>query len=317
VSQLAMEYRRLGKSGVRVSAVGLGGNTFGRFCDEAATAAIVDTALELGVNFIDTAELYSNGVSEELLGKALKGRRHDVVLATKTGARDEPGSEAGGRLTRKRIVERLEASLKRLGTSYVDVYYLHFPDPQTPIEESLRALDDMVTAGKILYPACSNYPAWEVAEMISICDRRGFASPVVTQNPYSLLDRRVERELAPACIHFGLSIVPYSPLAGGFLTGKYRRGSAPPAGTRGHASEAWQRNWLTKERFDLLERLEAFAAARDQSVGALAVAWLLAQPVVCSVIAGATSAAQVEANVQAAGWILSEPDLEELARITG
>lgn len=311
-----MEYRRLGKSGVRVSVVGLGGNTFGRFCDESQTAAIVHGALDLGVNFIDTAEAYSTGVSEELIGNALKGRRHDVVLATKTGVRDEPGFEAGGRLTRKRIVARLEASLRRLQTDYLDVYYLHFPDSQTPIEETLRALDDLVSAGKVVYPACSNYPAWEVAEMVGICDRRDYASPVVTQNAYSLLDRRVEHELVPACLHLGLSMVPYSPLAGGFLTGKYRRGHTPPEGTRGHASEAWQRNWLTEKHFDMLDRLEAFAAARDESVGALAMAWLIAQPVVCSVIAGATSPAQVEANVQSGGWILTEEELLELAQIT-
>lgn len=310
-----MEYRRLGKGGVRVSVVGLGGNTFGRFCDESQTAAIVHGAIDLGVNFIDTAEAYSSGVSEELIGKALKGRRHEVVLATKTGVRDEPGSEAGGRLTRKRIIARLEASLGRLGTDYVDVYYLHFPDPQTPIEETLRALDDMVRAGKVLYPACSNYPAWGVAEMVGICDRRDYAPPVVTQDAYSLLDRRVENELVPACLHFGLSLVPYSPLAGGFLTGKYRRGAPPPEGTRGHAGEAWRRNWLTNEHFDVLDRLEAFAAARDRSVGALAVAWLAAQPVVCSVIAGATSPAQVAANVEAAGWTLSEGELAELAQV--
>jgi aryl-alcohol dehydrogenase-like predicted oxidoreductase len=311
-----MEYRRLGKSGVRVSVVGLGGNTFGRFCDESQTASIVHGAMDLGVNFIDTAESYSNGVSEDLIGKALQGRRHEVVLATKTGVRTEPGSEAGGRLTRKRIVARLEASLQRLQTEYIDVYYLHFPDPGTPIEETLRAMDDMVRAGKVLYPACSNYPAWEVAQMVGICDRRDYAPPVVTQNAYSLLDRRIEDELVPACLHLGLSMVPYSPLAGGFLTGKYRRGSAPPAGTRGHASEAWQRSWLTDEHFDTLDRLEAFAAARDRSVGALAVAWLIAQPVVCSVIAGATSPAQVESNVQAGAWILSEADLSELGQIT-
>lgn len=310
-----MEYRRLGKSGVRVSVVGLGGNTFGRFCDESQTASIVHAAIDLGVNFIDTAESYSNGVSEDLIGKALKGRRHEVVLATKTGVRTEPGSEAGGRLTRKRIVERLEASLRRLGTDYLDVYYLHFPDPQTPIEETLRAMDDMIRAGKVLYPACSNYPAWGVAEMVGICDRRDYAPPVVAQDAYSLLDRRAELELVPACLHLGLSMVPYSPLAGGFLTGKYRRGSAPPEGTRGHASEAWQRNWLTEEHFDTLDRLEAFAAVRDRTVGALAVAWLISQPVVCSVIAGATSATQVEANVQAASWTLSEDDLAELGRL--
>jgi aryl-alcohol dehydrogenase-like predicted oxidoreductase len=313
-SSVEMRYRPLGRTGVQVSAVGLGGNNFGRYCDEAATTAVVRHAIELGVNFIDTAEAYSGGESELLLGKALTGRRHDVVLATKTGVRDEPGSEAGGRLTRKRILARLDASLQRLGTDYVDLYYLHFPDPLTPIDESLRALDDMVRTGKVLYPACSNYSAWEVAEMVGMAERHDIARPVAAQNAYNILARGVESELVPACTHFGISLVPYSPLAGGFLTGKYRRGSPPPGGTRGESSEAWRRTWLTDERFDAIERLDTYAQSKGQTVGALAVAWLLSRGVVCSVIAGATSPAQVAANVKAADWFMTDDELAELDR---
>ncbi len=173
-----MQYRPLGSTGVQVSAVGLGGNQFGTTCDVQLTTAIVHRALDLGVNFIDTAESYSKGVSEEHLGKARAGRRHDVVLATKIGS---PGGEPGGRLTRTRLISRLEGSLRRLGTDYVDLYYFHFPDPLTPIDESLRAIDDLVRAGKVRYPTVSNYQAWEVAEMIGICERRGYAPPAASQ----------------------------------------------------------------------------------------------------------------------------------------
>lgn len=303
-----MEYRRVGLAGARVSAIGLGGNTFGRYADAAQTEAIVKTALDLGVNHIDTAESYSNGASEELLGRALKGRRGEVTLASKTGSLAEPD----GRLSRQRIVARLDASLRRLGTDYLDLYYLHFPDPGTPIEESLRALDDSVRAGKVLYPALSNHPGWQVAEAIGICARAGHAAPVVSQSPYSLLDRRVEGELVPACLHLGVGMIPYSPLAGGFLTGKYRRGEPPPPGVRGHGNERWQRQWLQDAQFTALDRFAAFAGERGKTVAELAIAWLLAQPVVSSVIIGATSPEQVERNVRAADWRLSPEDLAQL-----
>ena len=295
---------------MQVSEIGLGGNTFGNPVDAAGTKAIVDVALELGVNFIDTAEAYSKGVSEEHLGKALAGRRQDVVLATKTGAPSD--AMAGGRLTRTRLVARLEASLKRLGTDYVDLYYFHFPDPLTPIDESLRAIDDLVRAGKVRYPTVSNYQAWEVAEMVGVCERRGYAPPAASQVPLSLLERAAEKEMVPACAHLGLSIVPYSPLAGGFLTGKYARGGPVPEGTRLARVERARQARLTDANFDALERYAAFASARGHTVGELAVSWLLAKAVVCSVIAGATAPAQVEANVRAAEWVLSADEVREL-----
>jgi len=295
---------------VQVSEIGLGGNTFGNPVDAAGTKAIVDKALELGINFIDSAESYSKGVSEEHLGKALAGRRHDVVLATKTGS---PGGEPGGRLTRTRLISRLEGSLKRLGTEYVDLYYFHFPDPLTPIDESLRAIDELVRAGKVRYPTVSNYQAWEVAEMVGICDRRGYEPPAASQVPFSLLERATEKEMVPACARFGISIVPYSPLAGGFLTGKYARGRAVPEGTRLARVERARQARLTDANFDALERYSAFASARGHTVGELAVSWLLAHPVVCSVIAGVTKPEQVEANAKAGEWVLSPDEVRDLA----
>jgi aryl-alcohol dehydrogenase-like predicted oxidoreductase len=303
-----MEMRKMGLAGVRVSAVGLGTNQFGRRVDETGAAAVLDKAVELGVNFIDTAEMYSDGLSEELIGKALKGRRHQFVIATKTGALAEPL----GRLSRRQMLSRLEASLKRLETDHVDLYYLHFPDPGTPLDESIRALDDMARSGKVLYPAISNHPAWQVAEAVGICDAHDYAKPVVVQDEYNLLVRKPEAELLPACRHFGLSLVPYSPLAGGFLTGKYRRGRPIPAGVRGYKNERFEQTWLTEGHFEALERFEKFAQERGHTIGDLAMSWLLAQPLVCSVIAGVTSPEQLEANVRMAEWKLQPEELQGL-----
>lgn len=305
-----MRYRRLGPAGAVVSEVGLGTNNIGRRVDERGAAALLDKAQEVGVNFIDTAESYGGGLSEEFLGAALRGRRDEFVVATKTGAGDE-----AGKLSRGRIQRRLEASLERLQTDHVDVYYLHFPDPGTPLDESLRALDDLVRAGKVIYPAISNHPAWQVAEAVGAARHQGWAAPVVTQNSYSLLDRAAEAELLPACRHLGLSLVPYSPLAGGFLTGKYRRGAPVPEGVRGSGNERFQQRWLRDEMFDALDRLENFAKESGRSPLELAMAWLLAETAVCSVIAGATSPEQLEQNAAAAERPLSASEREELSRL--
>jgi aryl-alcohol dehydrogenase-like predicted oxidoreductase len=306
-----MQYRRLGSSGVLVSVIGLGGNTFGRYCDERQTAAVIDRALELGINHIDTADTYSRGLSEEYIGKAIAGRRHEVVLATKTGFPLHEGPNGQG-LSRRRIVASLEASLRRLGTDYVDVFYLHRPDPDTPIEESLRTLDDLVRAGKVRYPAVSNYSAWQVADIMGRCERRGYASPVVSQSLYNVLERGIEQELIPACSFYGLGIIPYSPLAGGFLSGKYRPGKPVPPGVRGYDNLVWQQRWLTERNFRILAALEAFAGECGRSVGELALAWLVAQPLVCSVIAGATAPEQVASNARAGEWRLSSEELAAL-----
>ena len=301
-----MKYRELGRTGLQVSTLGLGTNQFGRVVDEAGAKAIIDCALELGVNFIDTAESYGGGASEQLLGKALAGRRDDFVLATKTGAGTDPG-----RLTRKRIMQRLDASLLRLATDYIDVYYLHYPELGVPLEESLSVLDDAVRAGKIRYAAVSNHAAWQVAEAVGVARRRGWSSVVASQMEYSLVERDVEREMLPACEHLGVSLVPYYPLAGGFLTGKYERNAPLPANTRfGRAPQ--RSRYLSDENFDRLQRWRAFARTHERTAGELAVAWLLAHPAVCSVIAGATTPDQVTANATAADWALSSSDVADL-----
>lgn len=301
-----VKYRQFGTTGLQVSILGLGTNQFGRVVDAAGVKAIIDRAQEQGVNFLDTAESYGNGASEELLGKALAGRRDEFILATKTGAGNEPG-----RLTRKRILQRLDASLKRLATDYIDVYYLHFPDGGTPLEESLGVLDDATHAGKIRYPAVSNHAAWQVAEAVGIAQRRGWAKVAASQMEYSLVERAVEREMIPACGHLAVSLVPYFPLAGGFLTGKYKRDAPLPPNTRfGRAPQ--RSRYLSEENFDRLQTWTSFAEQRGHGMGELGVAWLLAHPVVCSVIAGATTPDQVAANAKATEWELALSDVAAL-----
>lgn len=308
-----MEYRQLGRSGVPVSVIGIGGNQFGRAVDEQQTVRVIHRAIDRGINFIDTADMYTNTVSEQFIGTALAGRRDQVVLATKTGMRMNDGPEGIG-LSRRRIMASVEASLKRLNTDYIDLYYMHAPDPRTPIDETMRALDDLVTAGKIRYSAFSNFAGWQTAEVIGRCEQRGYQAPVVNQDLYNLIERGIEQELIPACEHFGLSIVPYSPLASGFLTGKYRRGEPVPEGVRGHGNPAWQERRLTDKNFRVLEVVEKFAAEHDHSVSDLAIAWLLGHKVVCSVIAGVTKPEQVASNAAAAEWTLSAADMAEIDR---
>lgn len=298
----------MGLSGVRVSALGLGGNQFGRRVDQQGTTAILDRAIDLGINFIDTADSYSEGASEEFIGKSIRERRHEVIIATKTGVVSEPP----GKLSRRQIIRHLEGSLKRLGTDYVDLYYMHFPDIGTPLEESLRALDDMIRAGKVLYPAISNHPAWQVAEARAICEKYGYAQPVVVQNEYNLLKRAAETELLPACRHFGLALVPYSPLAEGFLTGKYRRGESAPEGVRGYDNAHFEQYWIKEDNLARLENYERWAAQRGHSTTELAIAWLLSNPLVCSVITGVTSTDQLDTNARAVEWALSAEDASSL-----
>jgi aryl-alcohol dehydrogenase-like predicted oxidoreductase len=306
-----MNYRRLGRSGLFISEIGLGGNTFGRFCDASQTAAVVHQALDLGINFIDTADSYNDGRSEEYVGQALQGRRDEAILCTKTGWDVGDGPNDQG-LSYHRIIQRLNASLRRLGTDYVDVFYMHRPDPFTPMEESLRAMDDLVRAGKIRYVACSNFAGWEIAAMAGICDRYGYRIPVVSQSLYNVLERGIEQEVIPACDYFGLSVVPFAPLASGFLTGKYQPGVPVPEGARGHGNESWQERRLTERNFKAQDILTRFAIERDHSISELALAWLLAQDAVCSVIAGATKPEQVAANARACEWEMTLSDLAEI-----
>ncbi len=306
-----MEFRHLGRSGLQVSVVGVGCNNFGRRIDAEQARAVVDRALELGVNFFDTANVYGAGQSEEYLGSALQGRRQGVVIATKFGMRMGDGPmESGG--SRRHLLASVEGSLRRLGTDYIDLLQFHTPDPRTPIDETLRALDDLVRAGKVRYVGHSNFAAWQTAEAHFVA-RAGNLTPFVSaQNEYNLLDRRIERELVPACRAYGVSILPYFPLASGFLTGKYRPGESAPPGTRLAGAGPLADRILNEKNFSTLQRLEAIAAARDRSVLELAIGWLASQAHVASVIAGATRPEQVEQNVAAAGWTLTPEELAEV-----
>ena len=311
-----MEHRALGKSGLQVSVVGLGCNNFGMRVDAAQTQAVVRRALEEGVTLFDTADIYGGrGKSEELLGQALGERRKDAIVASKFGMPmgDGPYMHGG---SRRYIMNAVEASLRRLGTDYIDLYQIHQPDPATRQEETLEALDSLVRAGKVRYIGCSNFAGWQLADAAWISRERGLASYISAQNLYNLLDRRVERELAPACEHYGVGILPYFPLASGFLTGKYRRGAEPPQGTRLALMRSMAGRVLTDANFATLERLEEFARSHGHSMVELATSWLAAQPQVSSVISGATSPEQVIENVKAAGWKLSPDELAEVDKLT-
>ena len=311
-----MEYRPLGRSGLHVSVIGLGCNNFGRRCDAEQTARVVQKALDLGITFFDTADVYGQqGLSEEYLGRALQGHRRDVIIATKFASPMGEGPLWRG-ASRRYIFEAVHDSLRRLGTDYIDLYQVHFPDAVTPIEETMRALDDLVRQGLVRYIGCSNFTAWQVVEAQWVARTEHLTPFISAQNQYNLLERRIEAELVPACRKYGLGILPYFPLASGFLTGKYRRGEPAPEGTRLAQAGPMASRVLTDRNFDILEGLEAFAAERGHTVAELALAWLAAQPAVGSVIAGATSPEQVEANVKAAEWTLTQEDLAEVDRIT-
>ncbi len=304
-----MEYRTLGSSGLQVSVVGLGCNNFGWRLDEAGTRAVVETAIDQGITLLDTADMYGpKGLSEEFLGKAIQGRRLDVVLATKFAGPMGEGSLHRG-ASRRYIFEACEASLRRLGTDFIDLYQIHFPDTQTPLEETMRALDDLVRQGKVRYLGCSNFAGWQLVDAQWIAKSENRAGFVSAQNLYNLLDRRIERELVPACNAHGVGILPYFPLASGFLTGKYRRGQDAPTGTRLAAAGPMADRYLTEANFDALEALDSFASERGHTMLELAMGWLASQPLVSSVIAGATTPAQVQQNSQSGDWHLSQEDL--------
>jgi aryl-alcohol dehydrogenase-like predicted oxidoreductase len=304
--------RRLGDSWIEVSAVGLGCNNFGRRLGLERTAAVLDAALEAGVTLFDTADVYGDGNSERLIGEVLEGRRAEFVLATKfgwelSGAEGAPDAPRG---SREYIRWAIEASLKRLRTDRIDLYQYHRPDGTTPLEQTLAALDELVREGLVSAIGCSNFSAAQLEEAERISRDRGLARFVTLQNEYSLLQREIETEVAPACERLGVSILPYFPLASGLLTGKYRRGESGPEGSRLAGGQAG-----SDEQFDVVEALEAFADARGTGVLDVAIAGLAAQPAVASVIAGATRPEQIRANVAALEWQPSEADLAELDRI--
>lgn len=307
-----MRYLPLGSSGLRVSAIGLGCNNFGGRLDARATRTVVDAALDAGITLLDTADIYGGrGGSETHLGEALKGRRDQVVLATKFGYDGVDmgyGPAAGARGGRAYIRRAVEASLTRLRTDHIDLYQLHSPDPAVPVAETLAALTELVTEGKIRYLGHSNLSGWQLAEAAHVARETGAAPFVSAQNEWSLLQREAERELVPAALHYGVGVLPYFPLANGLLTGKIRRGAPVPAGSRLEGRDGY----LTDERLDVVEALAVLADKYDRTVLELAIGWLAAQPGCASVIAGATSAEQVRANAAVADRPLDAAVLAEV-----
>ena len=308
-----MEYRQLGRSGLQVSEIGLGTNNFGRRLDAEATAVVIDQALDTGINMIDTANSYGGGLSEEYIGRALKGKRQQALIATKVASRAADGPNQSG-ASRQHILTEVENSLQALGTDYIDLYQVHFPDSNTPIEETLHTLDSLVQSGKVRYIGCSNFMAWQVCEAHWTSKSQGLTPFVSAQPRYSMLHRDAEAELVPFCQAYGVGILPYFPLENGFLTGKYRRGETAPDGTRLAQND---RGMFTDAHFDLLETLESFSSEHGHTVLELAFAWLLANSAVSSVIAGATKPEQVVANAESAGWRLSDEELAEVDSLLG
>ncbi len=309
-----MRYRSLGNSGLVVSVVGLGCNNFGRRLDTDATRAVVVAAIDAGITLLDTAESYGGaGQSEEILGEVLAGRRDQVVLATKFGGNADMGygPAAGAKGGRSYIVRAVEQSLRRLRTDYIDLYQLHTPDPATPIEETLTALGELVAQGKVRYIGHSNFSGWQLAEAASAARELRTAGFISAQNRWSLLERGSEAEVVPAALHYGLGVLPYFPLANGLLTGKVRRGQAPPEGSR----LASRRDYITDRKLDAVEALIGWAEQHGVTILDVAIGGLAAQPGCSSVIAGATSPEQVKANAAAGSWIPSADELADLDRV--
>jgi aryl-alcohol dehydrogenase-like predicted oxidoreductase len=312
-----MKYRSVGKSGLQVSTIGLGCNNFGWGLDLEGSRAVIHAALDAGITLFDTADIYGGqGGSETAMGQILGACRKDIVLATKFGIQmDKEGVKKGA--SRRYIMSAVEDSLKRLHTDWIDLYQLHTPDPLTPMDETLRALDDLVTSGKVRYIGCSNVPAWGVADAAWIAKTRGFNGFISAQDEYSLVVRKVEAELKPAAEAYGLGILPYFPLASGLLTGKYKSGAPLPEGTRltNAKGQGYFDHYLSDKNLEIAGKLGEFAEARGHTLLELAFSWLLAQPIVPSVIAGATKPAQIEANAKAGDWALTAEDLAEIDKI--
>jgi aryl-alcohol dehydrogenase-like predicted oxidoreductase len=310
-----VKHRKLGKSELHVSVVGLGCNNFGYVAnmDVEASRKVVDKALEVGVNFFDTSDSY--GSSEEILGEVLGERRKKIVLATKVGAKTDAKGEKSG-TSRGYILRELEESLRRLRTDWIDLYQIHYPDPKTPIEETLRALDDLVKQGKVRYIGCSNFSAAQLNEAQKTAAEKKLTGLVSSQDEYSLLVRTIERELLPAIERYEMGELPYFPLASGLLTGKYKMGQPAPAGSRLARKQNLADKYYTAANLEKVARLEQFATKHGHTLLELAFSWLLARPAVASVIAGATRPEQIENNAKASTWALSTEELAEVDRIS-
>lgn len=309
-----MEYRQLGHSGVRVSVVGLGGNRFGsRDVPQKEVDRIISAALDAGVNFIDTANGYNDGRSEETLGHALKGQMDRVVMATKFNFPRKTSANSWG-ASRYQMMQAIESSLRRLQTDHIDLYYCHRWDDTTPIEETLRGLDDLIRMGKICYIGASAYASWQLAHANVLAELKGWTRFVVLQSEYNMLKRGVEQEVLPCCRAHNVGFVPYYPLAGGFLTGKYEPGKPAPAGSRGESVRNVQ-ELMVERHYQTVSRLIAWAKDFGRGANELAEAWLLAQPNVCSVITGAKNVEQLNSNIKAADWNLTASQLQEINAI--
>jgi len=310
-----MQKRKLGTSGLDVSVVGLGCNNFGMIPKDAAQA-VIDRAIEKGITLFDTADIYGNrGGSETALGEILGARRKQIVLATKFGMKmDDDGAKSGA--SRRYIPQAVDASLKRLKTDWIDLYQLHTPDPKTPIDETLRALEDLVTSGKVRFIGCSNMPAWQIVDSLWIAETQSFSKWVTAQDEYSLVVRGAERDLIPALHAKQMSLLPYFPLASGLLTGKYKAGEKAPSGTRLSQMTYLANRYMTEKNFEIVGRLKDFAEKRNHTLLELAFSYLLSEQTVASVIAGATKPEQIDANVVAANWQLTPEDIAEVKNIT-
>jgi len=313
-----MEYRKLGNSGLKVSELGLGANNFGWWIDEKRSKEVIYHAIDRGINFIDTADMYDRGTSEEIIGKALKGKRHNIIIATKFSSKmgDGPNDHGGSRYY---IMKAIEASLRRLQTDYIDLYQMHNPDPETPIEETLRALNDLIQEGKVRYIGCSNFSAWQLTDALWT-SRINNLNPFITiQTKYNLFERQIEQEIVPCCQAHGIGIIPWGPLAGGFLTGKYHPNEEPSKTTSSKmppkAFLHLYKNNITEKNWERLSRLELFSKERGRKLSELAIAWLLSHSYISTVIAGATSPEQIDSNISAITWKLSKEDISQIEQI--
>lgn len=309
-----MKYRRLGKSGLEVSALGLGTNAFGKRANQDTSIKIIHHALDSGINFIDTANIYTDSESERIIGQALDGKRHNVVLATKAGLVKGKGPNASGS-SRLHLQQELEGSLRRLNTDYIDLYQIHTFDPYTPIEETLRALDDMVSSGKVRYIGASNYVAWELMKALGISEYKGFARYISTQISYSLADRTPEHELVPMCVDQGVGIIPYFPLAGGILSGKYNVTDEAPLSSRANTDPSFSK-FLDDRTITLGQNISKLAAERGFTSSAISLAWLMDRPAISTVIVGATRIEQLEDNLKSVYINLDSEITKELDEIS-
>lgn len=311
-----MRYKRLGWTGLKVSQLCLGANNFGTQVDEETTVRIIEQAVDSGINIIDTANIYTNGRSEELIGRAVRGNRDELIIATKVGMNMGDRPNRGG-LSRKHILWQVRESLRRLQTDYIDVYYLHRYDPETPLEETLRTMDRLVKDGKVRYVACSNFTAAQLEEAKRVCDDLDLEGFSAVQPVYNLLQREIEKDLLPYCRQENLGVLTYSPLAGGFLTGKYRLGESPPSGSRGAANPLYWERIRNEGDFSRLDRLLALADGSKTPLHHLAVAWQLKNPSVTSVILGASRPEQVAENCRALEEGVQDRVLETLEKAAG